>query len=653
MALRTKILLYIDASKMEEATEFYTNALGAVKVSDNYTTGGARHLEFKAFETSFVLTDHRYSNLSMEGPIMLNVKYSDFQHYKQKLLEGGGTSREFKESLEEKCLANPLSAQYGGGIVVNPELNNGSKGWFAFGGGRLETRKSEVGSNPFIVSSRKHHQTHQGFISQRFYLEIGMLYTFSAWLRVSDGTGEVDVMLKSPKEVVRVGSVVAKSGCWSMIKTGFSVNVSGHSHLYFKSNNRETEIWADSISLQPFSQEQWMSHRDNTIEKTRKSLTRFQAVNKKGKPIENATITITQMKPEFPLGCTISNKVLTNKAYRDWFVSRFKFTTFENEMKWLFNEKIRNKTNFIKADKMLIFAKKHHVSVRGHNVFWENPKLQPSWFTTLPVDKFRKAVDGRIHSLVKRYAGRLLAWDAINENLHYHFYGTKLGNNANAILLNKINKVDPKTVLFINDYGTIENERDHPVTPDRYIRKIREVRDGGYHGPLGIGLEGHFTGAPNLAFMRAALDKLGATGLPIWLTEVDVTGHNQAQNLDQILREAHAHPKVSGIIIWAAWNPDVNPGTCYRMCLTDDNFRNLPTGDVVDKIIWDWGKEPAVGPTDAEGYFEVGLFHGDYEVTVMHPDMKNGSVTKTIKVTSSDLTNVPGPSHDHLISLYV
>ena len=38
----------------------------------------------------------------------------------------------------------------------------------------------------------------------------------------------------------------------------------------------------------------------------------------------------------------------------------------------------------------------------------------------------------------------------------------------------------------------------------------------------GIGLEGHFT-IPNSPLMRAILDKLATLGLPIWLTEVDIS----------------------------------------------------------------------------------------------------------------------------------
>jgi hypothetical protein len=34
-----------------------------------------------------------------------------------------------------------------------------------------------------------------------------------------------------------------------------------------QSNNPSVEIWADNVSLQPFTKEEWRSHQDNNIER--------------------------------------------------------------------------------------------------------------------------------------------------------------------------------------------------------------------------------------------------------------------------------------------------------------------------------------------------------------------------------------------------
>ncbi|XP_071712548.1 endo-1,4-beta-xylanase 5-like [Rutidosis leptorrhynchoides] len=141
------------------------------------------------------------------------------------------------------------------------------------------------------------------------------------------------------------------------------------------------------------------------------------------------------------------------------------------------------------------------------------------------------------------------------------------------------------------------------------------IRAEVYNVPLSIGVEGHFSKC-NIPYMRSAIDKLATSGLPIWLTEEDVHyGPNQATILEQVIREAHAHPSVNGIVLWSAWDSK----GCYRMCLTDNNFRNFPTGDVVDKILREFFGAVIKATTDVRGFYKTSLTHGDYEVTV--PDL--------------------------------
>ena len=67
------------------------------------------------------------------------------------------------------------------------------------------------------------------------------------------------------------------------------------------------------------------------------------------------------------------------------------------------------------------------------------------------------------------------------------------------------------------------------------------------------------------------------------------------------------------------------------MCLTDNNFNKLPQGDVVDRLIAEWRSTPRAGATDAQGFFEAELVHGEYKVSVSHPALNN-SVTRSVKV---------------------
>ncbi|RWW40025.1 hypothetical protein BHE74_00054606, partial [Ensete ventricosum] len=130
------------------------------------------------------------------------------------------------------CLAEPPRPQYGGGIVRNPEFNDGLKGWSVFGYGQIAERTSGTG-NRFLSTDRRS-LSHQS-MSQKVYLQRGMLYTFSAWLQVDQGNTTVTAIFKTAKDgFVHVGAVEARSGCWSMLKGGLTAKSSGPAEFYFE-----------------------------------------------------------------------------------------------------------------------------------------------------------------------------------------------------------------------------------------------------------------------------------------------------------------------------------------------------------------------------------------------------------------------------------
>ena len=57
---------------------------------------------------------------------------------------------------------------------------------------------------------------------------------YAAWLQVSQGKAKVSAMFKTPSGSEPAGSVVAESGCWSMLKGGLTAHASGPVELYFE-----------------------------------------------------------------------------------------------------------------------------------------------------------------------------------------------------------------------------------------------------------------------------------------------------------------------------------------------------------------------------------------------------------------------------------
>jgi GH35 family endo-1,4-beta-xylanase len=479
----------------------------------------------------------------------------------------------------------------------------------------------------------------------------------------------VRAVVKTVGDFVHAGGGVAKAGCWSMLKGGLTAASSGPAELYFEvgtrssvdcfcftdvrervrprqpiemiydtivrpyyvQSNATVDLWVDSVSLKPFSKDEWTAHRAESVSAARKKAVRLQATDSAGNPLEGAAVSLDAVRTNFPLGAAVSRYILTNSAYQTWFASRFAVATFENEMKWYSTEPAPGQEDYTVPDAMMAFAKSNGIAVRGHNVFWDQPSQQPRWVQSLPYPQLLAAASRRIRSVVSRYAGQVIGWDVVNENLHFNFYEGRFGWDASTAFYAAARLLDAGSALmFMNEFNTVEQPGDMAALPARYLQRLQQIIAAYPENGAGmaIGLEGHFTTNPNIPYMRAALDTLAQAGIPVWLTEVDVApGPSQAQHLEEVLREAYAHPAVQGIVIWSAWRPE----GCYVMCLTDNSFNNLPQGDVVDRLIAEWRATPRAGSTDAQGYFEAELVHGEYKVTVSHPAL-NSSISRSVKV---------------------
>ncbi|KAI4298567.1 hypothetical protein L6164_032113 [Bauhinia variegata] len=57
------------------------------------------------------------------------------------------------------------------------------------------------------------------------------------------------------------------------------------------------------------------------------------------------------------------------------------------------------------ADAMMQFAEEHNISVRGHNILWDDPEYQPSWVQSLWPAQLRKATYEWLLSVTTKYKG--------------------------------------------------------------------------------------------------------------------------------------------------------------------------------------------------------------------------------------------------------
>ncbi|KAL3617290.1 hypothetical protein CASFOL_038835 [Castilleja foliolosa] len=104
--------------------------------------------------------------------------------------------------------------------------------------------------------------------------------------------------------------------------------------------------------------------------------------------------------------------------------------------------------------------------------------------------------------------------------------------------------------------------------------------------------------------------------------------------LQEVMREAYAHPAVEGIIVWGGWkasgcnqtcleDPDIDhlAKSCNEKCLIDNDFNSRPPGDTVDKLLKESKTEEVKGVSDKNGVFEHNVSLGEYALTFTHPSI--------------------------------
>ncbi|XP_062201535.1 endo-1,4-beta-xylanase 4-like [Phragmites australis] len=557
-------------------------------------------------------------------------------------------SVEYDHTSSIECLRDPMKPLYNGGIIQNSEFNNGLMGWSTYRNIKAGVSSSPSGNKFAVVQGPGGSLSSSGnvlpshSVYQRVQMQSDTHYSLSAWLQVSAGTAHVKAVVKAPNgERITAGAVAAQSGCWSMIKGGMTGYSSGPGEVFLESD-APVDIWVDSVSLQPFTFDEWDAHTRFSANKTRRSTVKIVAKGPDGQPMANANVSIELLRAGFPFGNTMTKEILNLPAYEKWFTSRFSYATFENEMKWYSTEWSQNQEDYRVSDAMLKLAQKYGIKVRGHNVFWDDQNSQMRWVRPLNLDQLKAAMQKRLKSIVSRYAGKVIHWDVVNENLHFNFFESKLGPSASAQIYQQVGQIDHNAILFMNEFNVLEQPYDPNAVPSKYIAKMNQIRSYPGNGglKLGVGLESHFS-TPNIPYMRGALDTLAKLKLPMWLTEVDVVkGPNQVKYLEQVLREGYGHPAVNGMIMWAAWHAN----GCYVMCLTDNNFKNLPVGSLVDKLIAEWKMHRTVATTDEKGVVGLDLPHGEYNFTLTHRSLKAATIHNVrVDATSS--------ASDHAITI--
>jgi endo-1,4-beta-xylanase len=206
--------------------------------------------------------------------------------------------------------------------------------------------------------------------------------------------------------------------------------------------------------------------------------------------------------------------------------------------------------DFTKLDRLVDFAKKHDMAVKGHGLI--SGCCNPAWLEQIQDPaRLRAEITSHFRTIMTRYAGKMDRWDVATEvfstfggtGLAQNYFYQVLGRDYLAEVFRIAHAADPGAKLFINEslveYYPAKRQELYDLVSDLVARGV----------PIdGVGLETHLTLSPPApGVITGIVNSYKALGLEVAITEMDVhlnpgTNHDadQAQIYWSVVSEALA-----------------------------------------------------------------------------------------------------------------
>jgi len=240
--------------------------------------------------------------------------------------------------------------------------------------------------------------------------------------------------------------------------------------------------------------------------------------------------------------------------------------TPENGGKWGSVEGTRGVMNWSTMDASYNLAKKYNMLFKAHTLIWG--AQQPSWIANLDTASQRQEIEQWFSLQGARYPN-IDYIDVVNEPLHNAPNGmlpwgstTKNVDYAKALggagatgwdwiikSFRMARKYFPKSKLIINEYSVINSSTE----TQKYIKIIKLLQAESLIDGIGEQAHAFTTFNVGASTLKANLDALATTGLPIYLTEMDIDGatdYIQLKEMQRVFPVFWKHPAVMGITFW-------------------------------------------------------------------------------------------------------
>jgi endo-1,4-beta-xylanase len=190
-----------------------------------------------------------------------------------------------------------------------------------------------------------------------------------------------------------------------------------------------------------------------------------------------------------------------------------------------------DKIDFYDADRLIEFAEKHAMQVRGHTLIWND--ALPDWIKQASAADCRELLQSHIETVVTRYRDRVTYWDVVNEpigpwdnnpgNLRGGPFYAAFGEGYIKRAFDVARRFAPAATLVLNEAQTETHDDNGATFRGSLLGLLKRLKSEGV--PIdAVGIESHLKVVAPHDFPAFAsfLSEIADMGYAIHITELDV-----------------------------------------------------------------------------------------------------------------------------------
>jgi endo-1,4-beta-xylanase len=316
------------------------------------------------------------------------------------------------------------------------------------------------------------------------------------------------------------------------------------------------------------------------------------------------------------LGAAVNNGGLfsdPDSRYRDtlW---NYDAITAESAMKILELQPQQDQFEFATADAIVAFAAAGGQKVHGHTLAWCEDTWLPDWLKNRSWTRAQllTVLQKHITTVLTHFKGRISSWDVVNEAFNADgtvrdcLWSRVIGDDWVEQALRFAHAADPNVKLFYNEIrADVPNPRFEAV-----LAMVQDFRARGV--PIdGVGLQMHLTtDAPPQDQIETAISRLGALGLDVHISEMDVPTWylgptieeklaRQAESYRRVAAACQAQPACFRITTWGFTDRYTWRGTSSMPLPFDSEYVAKPAWTALQEVLRPPASQPSPPPPPA------------------------------------------------------